>query len=157
MRRFALPFVASLALVLAGCNNHSMSLDLTPNPLVVGVLDTQATVHAHAVARGFGKIPIGSLQFAVYNAADTELASQTQAVDQSIPTSPLGIVVDKDFTFPINGAIVALSGMKYIMVRVLGPGGDVIAARRLDVVVHVLKDLPIPPVVKPTTTPSPSR
>ena len=154
MRRFILLFTASLALVLAGCNSHSMTLDLSPNPLVVGVLDTQATVHAHAVARGFGKIPIGALQFAVYNAADAELASQTQTVDQSIPTSPLGVVVDKDFTFPINGAVVALSGMKYIMVRVLGPGGDVIAARRLDVVVRALKGLPIPQVVQPTSTPS---
>jgi len=155
MRRLVLFFAASLTLALAGCNAHSLSLDLTPNPLVVGVLDTQATVHAHAVARGFGKIPIGSLQFAVYNADDNELASQTEAVDQSIPTSPLGFVVDKDFTFPINGAIVALSGMKYITVRVLGPGGDVIAAQRLNIVVHVLKDLPIPQVVNPTTTPAP--
>ncbi len=155
MRRSFLLLAASLALALSGCNNaHSLSLDLTPNPLVVGVLDTRATIHAHAVARGFGKVPIGSLQFAVYNAADSELASQTETVDQSIPSSPLGYVVDKDFTFPINGAIVALSGMKYITVRILGPGGDVIAQRRLDVVVHVLKDLPIPPLVTPTTTPS---
>jgi hypothetical protein len=154
MRRLVPFFAASLAIALGGCNAHSLTLDLTPNPLVVGVLDTQATVHAHAVARGFGKIPIGSLQFAVYNASDSELASQTESVDQSIPTSPLGFVVDKDFTFPINGAIVALSGMKYITVRVLGPGGDVIAQQRLDVVVHVLKDLPIPPIIKPTSTPS---
>jgi hypothetical protein len=154
MRRFVLLFAASAALALASCNSHSMSLDLSPNPLVVGVLDTQATVHAHAVARGFGKIPIGALQFAVYNGADDELASQTQSVDASIPTTPLGVVVDKDFTFPINGALVALSGMKYIEVRVLGPGGDVIAARRLDVVVHALKGLPIPQVVQPTSTPA---
>jgi hypothetical protein len=154
MRRFVLLFAAWAALALAGCNSHSMSLDLSPNPLVVGVLDTQATVHAHAVARGFGKIPIGALQFAVYNGADDELASQTQSVDASIPTTPLGVVVDKDFTFPINGALVALSGMKYIEVRVLGPGGDVLAARRLDVVVHALKGLPIPQVVQPTATPA---
>jgi hypothetical protein len=154
MRRFILPFAASTALALGACNSHSMTLDLSPNPLVVGVLDTQATVHAHAVARGFGKIPIGALQFAVYNAADTELASQTQTVDANIPSSPLGVVVDKDFTIPINGALVALSGMKYIEVRVLGPGGDVVAARRLDVVVHVLKGLPIPQLVQPTATPS---
>jgi hypothetical protein len=154
MRRFILLFAASMALALAACNSHSMTLDLSPNPLVVGVLDTQATVHAHAVARGFGKIPIGALQFAVYNAADTELASQTQTVDANIPSSPLGVVVDKDFTIPINGALVALSGMKYIEVRVLGPGGDVVAARRLDVVVHALKGLPIPQLVQPTATPS---
>lgn len=153
MRRSLLFLAASLALALSGCNDHSLSLALTPNPLVVGVLDTQATIHAHAVAHGFGKVPIGSLQFAVFNAADSELASQTETVDQSIPASPLGYVVDKDFTFPINGAIVALSGMKYITVRVLGPGGDVIAEQKLNVVVHVLKDLPIGPLVKPTTTP----
>jgi hypothetical protein len=154
MRRSLVLIAAMSSLALAGCNAHSLSLDLTPNPLVVGLLDTQATVHAHAVARGFGKIPVSSIQFAVYNGADSELASQTESVDQNIPTTPLGIVIDKDFTFPINGAIVALSGMKYITVRVLGPGGDVIAERRLDVVVHVLKDAPIPPVVKPTSTPS---
>jgi hypothetical protein len=151
MRRSFVLIAALLSLALAGCNAHSLSLDLTPDPLVVGLLDTQATVHAHAVARGFGKIPVSSIQFAVYNAQDSELASQTESVDQNIPTTPLGIVIDKDFTFPINGAIVALSGMKYITVRVLGPGGDVIAERRLDVVVHVLKDAPIPPVVKPTS------
>jgi hypothetical protein len=154
MRRSLVLIAATLSLALAGCNAHSLSLDLTPNPLVVGLLDTQATVHAHAVARGFGKIPVSSIQFAVYNGSDSELASQTESVDQNIPTTPMGIVIDKDFTFPINGAIVALSGMKYITVRVLGPGGDVIAERRLDVVVHVLKDAPIPPVVKPTATPS---
>jgi hypothetical protein len=153
MRRSLVLIAALLSLALAGCNAHSLSLDLTPNPLVVGLLDTQATVHAHAVARGFGKIPVSAIQFAVYNASDSELASQTESVDQNIPTTPLGIVIDKDFTFPINGAIVALSGMKYITVRVLGPDGGVIAERRLDVVVHALKDAPIPPVVKPTSTP----
>ncbi|MDQ6766994.1 MAG: hypothetical protein M3Z41_04210, partial [Candidatus Eremiobacteraeota bacterium] len=125
-------------------------------PLIVGLVDTQATVHAHAVARGFGKVPITSLQFAVYNAADSELASQTEQVDQSIPASPFGISVDKDFSFPINGAVVALSGMKYVMVRLLGPGGDVLAARRLNIVVHALKDLPIPPVMRPVPAPSPT-
>jgi hypothetical protein len=153
MRRYPLLAAVAAALVLAGCNNHSLTLDLTPNPLVVGLLDTQATVHARAVARGFGKIPIGSLQFAVYNGNDSELASQTETVDQSLPTSPLGYVINKDFTFPINGAIVALSGMKYITVRVLGPGGDVIAQQRLDIVVHALKGLSVPPMVRATTTP----
>jgi hypothetical protein len=154
MRRPLVLFVASLAVALWGCNDHSLTLALTPNPLVVGVLDTQATVHAHAVARGFGKIPVSAIQFAVYNGSDTELASQTESVDKNIPTTPLGIVIDKDFTFPINGAIVALSGMKYITVRVLGPAGDIIAQQRLDVVVHLLNGAPIPPVAKPTTTPS---
>jgi hypothetical protein len=145
--------IAGIALALAGCNDHSLTLDLSPNPLVVGLLDTQETIHAHAVARGFGRVPIGALQFAVYNSSDQELASQTETVNRSIPASPTGVVVDRDFTIPINGALVAMTGMKYITVRVLGPGGDVIAQRRLDVVVHALKGLPIPPVVTPTTTP----
>ncbi len=154
MRRYFAALAVACAFAISGCNDHSLTLDLSPNPLVVGLVDTQATVHAHAVAKGFGKVPIGSLQFAVYNAADSELASQTEAVDQSIPASPLGITVDKDFTFPINGAIVALSGMKYITVRVLGPGGDVIAQKRLDIVVHALKGLPIPSAVQPEPAPT---
>jgi hypothetical protein len=153
MRRPVALLVVAAALAVSSCNNHSLSLDLSPNPLVVGLVDTQAIVHAHAVARGFGKVPISALQFAVYNAVDSELASQTETVNQNIAASPLGIVVDKDFSIPINGAIVALSGMKYLTVRVLGPGGDVIAQKRLDIVVHALKDLPIGPVVHPTTTP----
>lgn len=152
------PYLAALAavsiLALGGCNDHSLTLDLTPNPLIVGLIDTQATIHAHAVAKGFGKVPITSLQFAVFNGADSELASQTEQVDKNIPATPFGVTVDKDFTFPINGAIVALSGMKYVMVKVLGPSGDVIAQRRLDIVVHALKDLPIPPVVQPAPAPS---
>lgn len=155
MRRYlAAAVAAACACAILGCNDHSLTLDLTPNPLIVGLVDTQATIHAHAVAKGFGKVPIGALQFAVYNASDSELASQTETVDQSIPASPLGITVDKDFTFPINGAIVALSGMKYITVRVLGPGGDVIAQQRLDIVVHALKNLPIPSVLQPQPTPT---
>jgi hypothetical protein len=152
------PYLAALAavsiLALAGCNDHSLTLDLTPNPLVVGLIDTQATIHAHAVAKGFGKVPITALQFAVFNAADSELASQTEQVDKDIPATPFGVTVDKDFTFPINGAIVALSGMKYVMVKVLDSSGDVIAQRRLDIVVHALKDIPIPPIVAPVPAPS---
>jgi putative VirB-like lipoprotein len=152
MRRYLV--TAAAALALAGCNDHSLTLDLTPNPLVVGLVDTRATVHAHAVAKGFGKVPITSLQFAVYNGSDSLLASQTEEVDKSLPASPFGITVDRDFTFPINGAVVALSGMKYVMVRVLGPAGDVVAERRLDIVVHALKDLPVPPVLQPAPAPS---
>jgi hypothetical protein len=152
------PYLAALAavslLAFAGCNDHSLTLDLTPNPLVVGLIDTQATIHAHAVAKGFGNVPITSLQFAVFNAADSELASQTEQVDKNIPASPFGVTVDKDFTFPINGAIVALSGMKYVMVKVLDSNGGVVAQRRLDIVVHALKDVPIPPVVVPAPAPS---
>jgi hypothetical protein len=152
------PYLAALAavstLALAGCNDHSLTLDLTPNPLVVGLVDTQATIHAHAVAKGFGNVPITALQFAVFNAADSELASQTEQVDKNLPATPFGVTVDKDFTFPINGAIVALSGMKYVMVKVLDSNGGVIAQRRLDIVVHALKDVPIPPVVAPVPAPS---
>jgi hypothetical protein len=154
MRRYLVALAAAAGLATAGCNDHSLTLDLTPNPLVVGLVDTKATVHAHAVAKGFGTVPVTSLQFAVYNGADSLLASQTEEVDKSIPATPFGITIDKDFTFPINGAIVAMSGMKYVMVRVLGPTGDVVAARRLDIVVHALKDVPIPPVLQPAPSPS---
>src|SRR5215472_14105749 len=145
----AAAFSIAAAGVAAGCNDHSLSLTLTPNPLIVGLLDTQETVHAHVVAKGFGKVPLTSVQFAVFNAADSMLASQTQTVDQSIPASPLGIVVDKDYSFPINGAAVALSGTKYLIVKILDPSGNVISQERVDVVVHALKGLPIPPILQP--------
>lgn len=158
--RFVKPATAAaavLALVLAqaGCNDHSLSLTLTPNPIVIGLLDTSATVHAHVVAKGFGKIPLTAVQFAVFNDADNMLASQTQQVDQSLPSSPFGIVVDKDYTFPINGAAVALSGTKYILVKILDPNGNVITQDRVDVVVHALKGLPVPSVLQPAS-PSPT-
>ena len=159
---FRKPFAAAPAALLlaasgvaAGCNDHSLSLNLTPNPLIVGLLDTQETIHAHVVAKGFGHIPLTSVQFAVFSAADSMLASQTEQVDQSLPASPFGFVVDKDYTFPMNGAAVALSGTKYILVKVLDPSGNVISQQRLDIVVHALKGAPIPNVVQPTTTPSP--
>src|SRR5579864_3592389 len=145
----------ALLLATAGCNDHSLSLSLTPNPLVVGLVDTQAIVHAHVVAKGFGHIPLTSVQFAVFNAADSLLASQTQTVDQSMPASPFGFVVDKDYTFPMNGAAVALSGTKYILVKILDPSGNVLSQERLDIVVHALKGAPIPNVVQPASTPSP--
>jgi hypothetical protein len=150
---------ATLALVLAlasaGCNDHSLSLTLTPNPLVIGLIDTSATVHAHVVAKGFGKIPLTSVQFAVFNSSDQMLASQTQQVDQSMPSSPFGIVVDKDYTFPINGAAVELSGTKYILVKILDPSGNVLSQSRVDIVVHALQGLPIPSVLQPAPSPSP--
>ena len=148
----AAALVTSLAVSAAGCNDHSLSITLTPNPLVVGLVDTSATVHAHVVAKGFGHIPLTSVQFAVFNASDALLASQTQAVDQNMPASPFGFVVDRDYTFPMNGAAVALSGTKYIIVKILDPSGNVLSQQRLDIVVHALKDLPIPQVVQ---TPSP--
>jgi hypothetical protein len=153
MPRIAAAVVLAVSAASAGCNDHSLSLTLTPNPIVVGLLDTSATIHAHVVAKGFGKIPLTSVQFAVFNASDEMLASQTEQVDQSMPSSPLGIVVDKDYTFPINGAAVALSGTKYIMVKILDPSGNVISQSRVDVVVQYLKGLPVPSVLQPAPTP----
>ena len=147
-------FSIAIASAVAGCNDHSLSLTLTPNPLVIGLVDTTATVHAHVVAKGFGHIPLTSVQFAVFNATDSMLASQTQQVNQSMPASPFGFVVDKDYTFPMNGAAVALSGTKYIIVKILDPSGNVLSQQKLDIVVHMLKDLPIPQVVQ-TATPHP--
>lgn len=146
--------VAALAALtlLGGCQTHSLTLDLTPNPLYVGLLDRQATIHAHVVARGFGRIPMQSVQFAVFNGTGTLLASDTAAVDQTIAASPLGFVVDKDYTFPINGALVAATGTQYIMVKVLDPYGNMLTQSRLNVAVRLLKGLPIPQVI---TTPTP--
>ena len=154
MLRFWPGLVALAALLASGCNDHSLSLDLSPNPLVIGLTDTQATVHAHAVAKGFGTVPITSVQFAVFNGANSELASQTESVDRNVPATPFGFVVNKDFSFPINGALVALSGTKYVMVKILDSSGSVIAQRRLDIVVHALKGLSLPPVVTPTQPPA---
>ena len=151
----ALAALALASVTAAGCNDHSLSLSLTPNPLIVGLTDTSATVHAHVVARGFGHIPLTSVQFAVFNAGDSLLASQTEAVDQSLPASPLGFVVDKDYTFPMNGAAVALSGTKYIMVKILDPSGNILSQQRLDIVVHALKGLPIPNILQPASSPTP--
>ena len=142
------------AAAAAGCNDHSLSMTLTPNPLIVGLTDTSATVHAHVVAKGFGHVPLTSVQFAVFNGDDSLLASQTEAVDQSMPATPFGYVVDKDYTFPMNGAAVALSGTRYLMVKILDPSGNVLSAQRLNIVVHALKGLPIPTVVQ-TATPTP--
>ncbi|MDQ2818393.1 MAG: hypothetical protein M3T49_09345 [Candidatus Eremiobacteraeota bacterium] len=148
--------VLAAALAVGGCNDHSLSLDLTPNPLVVGLLDKQVTVHARAVARGFGKVPMSSVQFAAFTAADSMIASQTEPINQSLPATPIGFVVDRDYTIPINGAAVALSGARYIIVKVLDPDGHEIARQRLDIVVHALKDMPIPSVIREATpTPHP--
>ncbi len=151
----ALAALALASVAVAGCNDHSLALTLTPNPLIVGLTDTSATVHAHVVARGFGHIPLTSVQFAVFNAGDSMLASQTEAVDQNLPASPFGFVVDKDYTFPMNGAAVALSGTKYIMVKILDPSGNVLSQQRLNIVVHALKGLSIPNVVQPAASPTP--
>jgi hypothetical protein len=155
-----LPLAAAAALIgsvlaIAGCNDHSLSMTLTPNPVVVGLVDTSATIHAHVVAKGFGSIPVSTVQFGVFDANDNMLASQTQTVDRNIPASPFGFVIDKDYTFPINGAAVALSGSRYILVKIIDPSGDVLTQQRLDIVVHALKDLPIPSMLTPAS-PSPT-
>ena len=156
------PGAAGLALALviapalAGCNDHSLSLDLTPNPLVVGLTDTHATVHAHVVAKGFGSIPFSSVQFAVFNGEDSMLASQTEPVDATMQAAPFGgIAVNKDYTFPINGALVALSGTKYVMVKILDPSGNVLTQSRLNIDVHLLKGLNLPSVLQPAASPHP--
>ena len=139
--------VAVLALTLAACQS-GVTLDLTPNPVIVGLLDTKATVHAHVVSHGGGAPPFDNVQFAVYNEKNTLLASTTEKIDMSGRTT----VMDRDYTVPINGAVAALSGTKYIEVRILDPSGNTIAARRLDVVVHALKNLPLQDIFRPRDT-----
>ncbi|MBC5825434.1 MAG: hypothetical protein GIX02_11525 [Candidatus Eremiobacteraeota bacterium] len=151
MRPILIAVTLAAALAAAACNDHSLSLTLTPNPLVVGLLDRQVTVHARAVAKGFGSVPLSSVQFAAYTGAGGLIASQSEPINRSLPASPTGFVVDKDYTIPINGAAVALSGARYIIVKVLDPGGREIAQQRLDIVVHALKDLPIPTVIHEAT------
>ena len=146
----------ALAAALVGCNNHSLSLDLTPNPLIVGLTDTQATIHAHVVAKGFGTIPFSSVQFAVFNGDNSMLASQTEAVDATMQAAPFGgFAVNKDYTFPINGALVALTGTKYVMVKILDPSGNVLTQSRLNIDVHLLKGLNIPSVFQSAASPHP--
>jgi hypothetical protein len=151
-----LALALALTPVLAGCNDHSLSLDLTPNPLIVGLLDTQATVHAHVVAKGFGTVPFSSVQFAVFNGDNSMLASQTEPVNASMQAAPFGgVSVNKDYTFPINGALVALSGTKYVMVKILDPNGNVLTQSRLNIDVHLLKGLNLPSVLQPAASPHP--
>jgi hypothetical protein len=146
----------ALAPLLAGCNDHSLSLDLTPNPLIVGLMDTQATIHAHVVAKGFGTVPFSSVQFAVFNSDDSMLASQTEPVNGSMQAAPFGgVSVNKDYTFPINGALVALSGTKYVLVKILDPNGNVLTQSRLNIDVHLLKGLSLPSVLQPAASPHP--
>ena len=150
MRKYvALPGLVALSSLLAGCNPfQSVQLDLTPNPVVVGLFDTSATIHAHVVAHGIGTVPFDNVQFAVYNAANSLLLSQNEKIDASGGTTTL----DRDYTFPINGAAIALSGTKYIEVRIFDPSGKELAARRLDVTIHALKGLSVPGVLLPKDT-----
>ena len=153
-----------LVLALAGCNPfQSAQLDITPNPLIVGIFDTKATIHAHVVTHGIGSVPFDHVQFAVYNANNSQLLSTTEKIDTSGRTTTM----DRDYTFPINGAAVALSGTKYIEVRIYDPYGKELAARRLDIVVHALSGLNLqsilgshgilgPQDVTPTIAPAPT-
>ncbi len=135
-----------LCLALVGCNPfQSVQLDLTPNPLIVGLLDTHATIHAHVVTHGIGTVPFDNVQFAVYNADNSLLLSTKEKIDQSGQTTTM----DRDYTIPINGAAVALSGTKYIEVRIFDPSGKELAARKLDLVVHVLNGVSIPDILMP--------
>ena len=68
-----------------------------------------------------------SVQFAIFNGDNSMLASQTEAVDTTMQAEPFGgFAVNKDYTFPINGALVALSGTKYVLVKILDPNGNVL-------------------------------
>lgn len=136
----------ALCLALVGCNPfQSVQLDLTPNPLIVGLLDTHATIHAHVVTHGIGTVPFDNVQFAVYNADNSLLLSTKEKIDQSGQTTTM----DRDYTIPINGAAVALSGTKYIEVRIFDPSGKELAARKLDLVVHVLNGVSVPDILMP--------
>jgi len=138
--------VPLLAVALAGCNPfQSVQLDITPNPLIVGLFDTKATIHAHVVTHGIGSVPFDHVQFAVYNANNSQLLSTTEKIDSSGRTTTM----DRDYTFPINGAAVALSGTKYIEVRIYDPNGKELAARRLDIVIHALSGLNLQNILGP--------
>jgi hypothetical protein len=144
----------ALALAATGCN-RSATLTLTPNPIVVGLFDTKVTIHAHAVAKGYGSVPFDHVQFAVYNASNELLASTKEKIDTSGATT----VMDRDYTVPINGAAVALSHTKYIEVRILDPNGNELAARRLDITIHALNGLSLPGILTPkdtTSSPAPT-
>jgi hypothetical protein len=143
---------AAVALAVTGC--QSAQLDVTPNPVIVGLFDTSATIHAHVVTKGFGQLPFDHVQFAAYDNAAKLLASSTEKIDASGNTTTM----DRDYTIPINGAAVALSHTNYIEVRFMDPNGKVLAARQVGVVVHVLKGLSLPSILqpRPLATPTPN-
>jgi len=135
--------LVAFAVVAAGC--QSAQLDVTPNPIVIGLFENSATIHAHVVTHGFGHLPFDHVQFAAYDGASKLLASSTENIDASGNTTSM----DRDFTIPINGAAVALSHTNFIEVRFLDPSGKVLAARQVGVVVHALKGLPLPAILQP--------
>lgn len=138
--------LAALALAAAlGCSSKSVTLDLTPNPIIVGLLDTKATIHAHVVAKGYSTVPFNDVRFSVYDSKDALLASTTEKIQ---PTGG-DMVMDRDYSVPLNGALVALSGAKFLTVRIYDPQNNLIVERRLDVVVHALKGMPLPGILQP--------
>lgn len=140
---------AALAIAATGCNAlQSVQLDLTPNPVIIGLLDTKTTIHAHVVAHGMGSVPFDHVQFAVYNANNSLLMSTKEKIEVSGNTTTM----DRDYTIPINGAAVALSGTKYIEVRIYDPNGKELAARKLDIVIHALNGLSLPSILMPKDT-----
>ena len=143
--------IAAIAVALAITGCQSAKLDVTPNPIVVGLLESSATIHAHVVTRGLGQLPFDHVQFAAYDNTSKLLASSTEKIDASGNTTTM----DRDFTIPINGAAVALSHTNFIEVRFLDPSGKVLAARQVGVVVHVLKGLPLPAILEPKPAASP--
>jgi hypothetical protein len=154
IRNLAAGAAVLLALAATGCN-RSVTLTLTPNPIVVGLFDTHVNIHAHVDAKGYGSVPFDHVQFAVYNATNELLASTQEKIDATGGTSAM----DRDYSVPINGAAVAMSHTKYIEVRILDPNGNQLAARRLDITIHALNGLSLPGILMPkdtTQTPAPS-
>ncbi len=149
-RTFLTGAALALALMLTACNSKSVSMDITPDPVVVGLVDTSVTVHMHVDARGYGgTVPFDQVQFAAFDGSDKLLVSKTEKID----TSNQATVMDRDFTIPVVGALVALSGAKYVMVKLLDPQGHELAARKVTVVVHALQGIPLPNLVQPQPTP----
>ena len=138
------------ALAATGC--QGARLDVSPNPIVVGLFDSTATIHTHVVAPGIGAIPFDHVQFAAYDSASKLLASSTEKIDASGNTTTM----DRDFTIPINGAALALSHTNFIEVRFLDPSGKILAARQVGIVIHALKGIPLPPFLQPKQVTSPS-
>jgi len=145
MKSHTLARIAILAAALAATGCQSARLDITPNPVVVGLFDRSATIHAHVVTHGFSTLPFDHVQFAAYDSTSRLLASSTEKID----TSGHATTMDRDFTIPINGAAVVLSRTNYIEVRFTDPNGKVLAARQVGVVVHALKGLTLPSILSP--------
>lgn len=141
---------AALAFAFAATGCQSARLDVSPNPIIVGLFDSSATIHTHVVAPGIGRLPFDHVQFAAYDGASKLLASSTEKIDASGNTTSM----DRDFTIPINGAALVLSHTNFIEVRFLDPSGRVLAARQVGIVIHALKGIPLPSILQPKQVPS---